>query len=177
MKNAGQFAEGDFSEPPPRRVDQLPDCYDHNDQEREDHMTKVSGAHAHDFTDLCVPKTLNPDVMVMKSAKGGMRFDASCRLDRARIHGELLKLGFKVAQSSVAKYMVKRRGPPSQGWKTFCETTFRTLPPWICSWSQAFPWDEAPRYMIRDRDQIYGAIVTRRLRAMGSPECRWPSEG
>src|ERR1019366_3162714 len=36
-----------------------------------------------------------------------------------RIHGELLKLGFEVAQSSVAKYMVKRRGPPSQGWLTF----------------------------------------------------------
>ena len=36
-----------------------------------------------------------------------------------RIHGELLKLGFELAQSSVAKYMVKRRGPPSQGWRTF----------------------------------------------------------
>jgi hypothetical protein len=36
-----------------------------------------------------------------------------------RIHGELLKLGFQVAQSSVAKYMVKRRGPRSQGWRTF----------------------------------------------------------
>ena len=36
-----------------------------------------------------------------------------------RIHGELLKLGFEVAQSSVAKYMVKRRGPPSLGWRTF----------------------------------------------------------
>jgi hypothetical protein len=36
-----------------------------------------------------------------------------------RIHGELLKLGFSVAQSTAAKYMVKRRGPPSQGWKTF----------------------------------------------------------
>ena len=36
-----------------------------------------------------------------------------------RIHGELLKLGFEVAQSSVAKYMVKRWGPPSQGWRTF----------------------------------------------------------
>jgi hypothetical protein len=35
-----------------------------------------------------------------------------------RIHGELLKLGFDVAQSSVAKYMVKRCGPPSQGWRT-----------------------------------------------------------
>lgn len=38
-----------------------------------------------------------------------------------RIHGELLKLGFEVAQSSVAKYMVKRRGPPSQGWRTFLD--------------------------------------------------------
>ena len=36
-----------------------------------------------------------------------------------RIHGELLKLGFEVAQSSIAKYMVKRCGPPSQGWRTF----------------------------------------------------------
>jgi hypothetical protein len=36
-----------------------------------------------------------------------------------RIHGELLKLGFEVAQSSVAKYMVRRHGPPSQGWRTF----------------------------------------------------------
>src|SRR5208282_1242360 len=36
-----------------------------------------------------------------------------------RIHGELLKLGFEVSQSSVAKYMVKRRGPPSQGWRAF----------------------------------------------------------
>jgi hypothetical protein len=45
-----------------------------------------------------------------------------------RIHGKLLKLGFEVAQSSVAKYMVKRRGPPSQGWRIFCitrETTVR----------------------------------------------------
>jgi hypothetical protein len=36
-----------------------------------------------------------------------------------RIHGELLKLGFEVAQSNVAKYMVKRCEPPSQGWRTF----------------------------------------------------------
>src|ERR1017187_4875787 len=36
-----------------------------------------------------------------------------------RIHGELLKLGIDVGQTSVAKYMVKRREPPSQGWKTF----------------------------------------------------------
>src|SRR6266536_5542424 len=44
-----------------------------------------------------------------------------------RIHGELLKLGFELAQSSVAKYMVKHRGPPSS------VTTRRTLPPWTCS--------------------------------------------
>ena len=36
-----------------------------------------------------------------------------------RIHGELLNLGFEIAQSSVAKYMVMRRGPPGQGWLTF----------------------------------------------------------
>ena len=36
-----------------------------------------------------------------------------------RIHGELLKLGIDIGQTSVAKYMAKRRGPPSQGWKIF----------------------------------------------------------
>jgi hypothetical protein len=33
--------------------------------------------------------------------------------------------------------------------------------------TEAFPWDEAPHYLIRDRDWIYGSVVTRRLRAMG----------
>ena len=33
--------------------------------------------------------------------------------------------------------------------------------------TEAFPWDEARRYLIRDRDRIYGSVVTRRLRAMG----------
>jgi hypothetical protein len=33
--------------------------------------------------------------------------------------------------------------------------------------TEAFPWDEAPHYLIRDRDRIYGSVVTRRLRAMG----------
>jgi transposase InsO family protein len=33
--------------------------------------------------------------------------------------------------------------------------------------TEAFPWDEAPGYMIRDRDRIYGTFVTRRLHAMG----------
>jgi hypothetical protein len=39
-----------------------------------------------------------------------------------RIHGELLKLGFQVAQSSVAKYMNKRPACPSRGWLTFLRT-------------------------------------------------------
>jgi hypothetical protein len=37
----------------------------------------------------------------------------------SRIHGELLMLGFEVAQSKVSKYMVRGRRPPSQSWKTF----------------------------------------------------------
>ena len=37
----------------------------------------------------------------------------------SRIHGELLKLGFKVAQSTVSKYMARSGKPPSQSWKTF----------------------------------------------------------
>ena len=36
-----------------------------------------------------------------------------------RIHGELLKLGIDVGQTTVAKYMAKHRRPPTQGWKTF----------------------------------------------------------
>jgi transposase InsO family protein len=124
-----------------------------------------------------------------------------------RIHGELLKLGFEVAQSSVAKYMVKRRGPPSQRWRTFLHNhapdiatmdllvvptigfdllyafvivqlgrreliwinvTANPTAEWVARQiTEAFPWNEAPRYMIRDRDRIYGAVVTRRPRAMG----------
>ena len=124
-----------------------------------------------------------------------------------RIHGELLKLGFEVAQSSVARYMVKRRGPPSQGWHTFLRNhapeiaamdlfVVRTLgfdllyafvivrldrrdlvwvnvtanptADWIARQiTEAFPWNKVPRYLIRDRDRVYGAAVTRRLRAMG----------
>jgi transposase InsO family protein len=124
-----------------------------------------------------------------------------------RIHGELLKLGFAVAQSSVAKYMIKRRGPPSQGWRTFLRNhapdiaamdlfvaptigfdllyafvivrlgrrelvwinvTTNPTAEWIAGQlTEAFPWNEAPRYLTRDRDRIYGSIVTRRMRAMG----------
>jgi hypothetical protein len=124
-----------------------------------------------------------------------------------RIHGELLKLGIEVAQSSVAKYMVKRRVPPSQGWQTFLRNhapdiaamdlfvvptigfellyafvivrlgrreliwinvTANPTAEWVARQiTEAFPWNEAPRYMIRDRDCIYGVVVARRLRAMG----------
>jgi len=121
-----------------------------------------------------------------------------------RIHGELLKLGFEVAQSSV---VVKRRGPPSQGWRTFLcnhapdiaamdlfvvptigfdllyafvivrldrrdlvwiNITATPTAEWVARQiTEAFPWNEVPRYMIRDRDRIYSSVVTRRLRAMG----------
>ena len=124
-----------------------------------------------------------------------------------RIHGELLKLGFELAQSSVARYMLKQRGPPSQGWRTFLRNhapdiaamdlfvvptigfkiiygfvivrlnrrylvwinvTTNPTAEWVARQiTEAFPWDGAQRYMIRDRDQIYGNVVTRRLRAMG----------
>ena len=50
-----------------------------------------------------------------------------------RIHGELLKLGFEIAQPSVAKYMVKRGGHPAKDGEPSCVTTHRTLPPWTCS--------------------------------------------
>ena len=53
-----------------------------------------------------------------------------------RIHGELLKLGFEVSQSSVAKYMVRRRGPPIQGWRAFLANMPPISPRWICSLSQ-----------------------------------------
>ena len=50
-----------------------------------------------------------------------------------RIHGELLKLGFEVAQSSVAKYMVKRLDRQVRDGAPSCVITRRTSPPWICS--------------------------------------------
>ncbi len=126
-----------------------------------------------------------------------------------RIHGELLKLGFAVAQSTVGKYMPRRRNddPSGQSWATFLRnhtpqiaamdlfvvptigfnllyalitvrlarrelvwvnvTAHRTAERIARQISEAFPWNEAPRYLIRDRDAIYGTVVRRRLRAMG----------
>ena len=124
-----------------------------------------------------------------------------------RIHSELLKLGFEVAQSTVANYMVKRSRPPSQGWRTFLRNHApdiaamdlfvvptvwfsllyafiivrldRRALVWInvtpnptAEWvarqiTEAFPWDDAPGYLIRDYDRIYGDVAQRRIRAMG----------
>jgi transposase InsO family protein len=124
-----------------------------------------------------------------------------------RIHGELLKLGFDVGQSTVAKYMVRRLTPPSQGWKTFLRNhaphigaidmfvvptagfkllyalviirlqrrhlvwvnvTTNPTADWIARQiTEAFPWEQAPQYLIRDRDASYGLAVTRRFAAMG----------
>jgi transposase InsO family protein len=125
-----------------------------------------------------------------------------------RIHGELLKLGIEVAQSTVAKYMAKRRpGGSGQTWKTFLRNhvdgigaiDFLVVPTinfqllsvlvilrherrrlislsvtdhptaeWIAQQiTEAFPWDEAPTDLIRDRDARYGHAVRRRLVAMG----------
>ena len=44
-----------------------------------------------------------------------------------RIHGELLKLGIDIAESSVSKYMVRNRKPPSQTWRTFLENHVQQL--------------------------------------------------
>jgi transposase InsO family protein len=103
--------------------------------------------------------------------------------------------------------MVKRRWPPSQGWRAFLRNhapdiaamdlfvvptlsfdllyafvivrldrralvwigvTRHPTAEWIARQiTEAFPWNEAPRYLIRDRERTFGAIVKRRLHAMG----------
>jgi len=136
-----------------------------------------------------------------------------------RIHGELLKLGIDVGQTSVAKYMVRRRGPASQGWRTFLRNhadgiaamdlfvvptisfqllygllimghgrrqilwfgvTSHPTAEWIANQlTEACGWEQAPRYLIRDRDGAYGEPFVRRLRSMGirdrptSPRSPW----
>jgi transposase InsO family protein len=124
-----------------------------------------------------------------------------------RIHGELLKLGYEVAQSTVAKYMAERRGRPIQDWRTFLRNhapdiaaidlfviptigfkllyalviarvsrrelvwvnvTTHPTAEWIAQQiTEAFPWEKAPGYLIRDNDALYGSAFIRRLRAMG----------
>jgi len=127
-----------------------------------------------------------------------------------RIHGELLKLGIAVAQSTVAKYLPRPGKPPSQTWRTFLTNhlaqtaaidfftvptaTFRVLFVFVVlsherrrvvhfgvtehpteEWTlqqmrEAFPWDEAPRYVLRDRDAIYGRDFAEITRDMGIEE-------
>jgi putative transposase len=130
---------------------------------------------------------------------------ANPRWGAPRIHGELLKLGIDVCQATVAKYIGRRRQPPSQTWRTFLRNhigqivaadffvvptvTYRLLFVLVllahdrrrirhiavtahptAAWTaqqlrEAFPWDEAPRYLLHDRDHAFD-----RLRAMGIEE-------
>ena len=48
-----------------------------------------------------------------------------------RIHGELLKLGIDIGETSVGKYMARRRKPPSQTWRTFLENHVKTMVPFL----------------------------------------------
>jgi transposase InsO family protein len=123
------------------------------------------------------------------------------------IHGELLKLSIDVGETSVSKYLVRRRTPPSQSWRTFLENHLETMVsvdffvvPTIrlqilyvflvlahdrqrivhfavrahptAEWTaqqmrEAFPWDTAPRYLLRDRDPIFGKDFMDQVKAMG----------
>ena len=127
-----------------------------------------------------------------------------------RIHGELLKLGIKVAPSTVARYLPRPRKPPSQTWRTFLTNhlaqtaaiefftvptaTFRVLFVFVVlsherrrvvhfgvtehptqEWTmqqlrEAFPWNQAPRYVLRDRDAIYGQDFAGMMKGMGMEE-------
>jgi putative transposase len=124
-----------------------------------------------------------------------------------RIHGELRKLGIDIGESSVGKYMVRYRRPPSQTWRTFLDNHFTQLVsidfftvPTIrfqvfyvflvmahdrrrilhfnvtahptAKWTrqqlrEAFPFDQLPRYLLRDRDAIFGDEFREQVRGMG----------
>src|SRR5215469_9421260 len=124
-----------------------------------------------------------------------------------RIHGELLKLGIDVAESSVSKYMLRRHKPPSQKWRTFLENhvqqlvslDFFTVPTIrfqvlyvflvlahdrrrilhfnvtaqpTAEWTgqqlpEAFPFAQRPRYLLRDRDAIFGHDFREQVRDIG----------
>jgi putative transposase len=127
-----------------------------------------------------------------------------------RIHGELLKLGIDVGETSVGKYLVRHRKPPSQTWRTFLENPVKTMvsvdfftvptisfrvlyvflvlahdrrrivhfnvtahptAEWIAQQlREAFPFDQVPRYLLRDRDGIFGREFRRDVKAMGIEE-------
>jgi hypothetical protein len=120
-----------------------------------------------------------------------------------RIHGELLKLGMNIGETSVSKYMDRHRKPPSQTWRTFLENhvknlvsvDFFTVPTLrfqvlyvflvlahdrrrilhfgvtdhpTAEWTaqqlrEAFPWDTTPRYLLRDRDRIFGDAFSKQV--------------
>jgi transposase InsO family protein len=124
-----------------------------------------------------------------------------------KIHGELLKVGIEVAQSTVSIYMVPRRDRPLQTWKTFLRNhmegiasvdlfvvptialqqlyaflvlghrrrqllwfavTKNPTAEWLARQvTEAFPWDSAPNYLIRDNDRAFGVAFKARIRAMG----------
>jgi hypothetical protein len=70
-------------------------------------------------------------------------------------------LGFKLLYGLVILHLERRR-------LVWMNVTAYPTAEWIAQQiTEAFPWDEAPRYLIRDRDTSYGAVVTRRLRTMG----------
>ena len=138
-----------------------------------------------------------------------------------RIHGELLKLGIDIGESSVTKYMVRCRKPPSQTWRTFLDNhvsqlvsvDFFTVPTIrfqvlyvflvlahdrrrilhfnvtahpSAEWTgqqlrEAFPFDQLPRYLLRDRDAIFGQDFPQQLGDMGagtaSPVSKYISSG
>jgi len=123
-----------------------------------------------------------------------------------RVHGELLKLGLDVSETTASKYMIKHRGPPSQTWRTFLQNhakelialDFFTVPTArfkvlfvliilshdrrrilhfnvtehpTAAWTarqllEVCGTDNAPRFLIRDRDAIYGEIFRRQVEAL-----------
>jgi transposase InsO family protein len=127
-----------------------------------------------------------------------------------RIQAELKLLGYAVAESTVAKYMVRTRKPSSPTWKTFLKNhlhelaavdfftvptvTFRVLYVFVvlsldrrrvlhfhvttspsAEWTaqqvvEAFPFDTASRFLMRDRDGIYGEYFQRRVKSLGCEE-------
>jgi putative transposase len=127
-----------------------------------------------------------------------------------RIRNELAKIGITVSRSTVAKYMVRHRKPPSPNWRAFLDNhvtslvsldffvvptaTFRVLFVLLilghdrrrilhfnvtsspsAAWTaqqvvQTFPEETAPRYLLRDRDRIYGKYFQRRVRNLGIEE-------
>ena len=135
------------------------------------------------------------------------------------IVGELAKLGITASKSTVEKYMVRTKNPPSQTWRNFLENHAREIVsidflvvPTVrftilyvfvflsidrrrvvhfnvtahptAEWAarqvvQAFPWDTAPKYLLRDRDSIYGTCFRKRVKNMEIEEvltayrCPW----